>query len=132
VYINQVDWFNYLTLLQCKVSNHGISVIYYIVCLLLRSQKLVPIKPVYSGMPLVYSSGSQPFLKQAPLLSSKKSQAPTELLHVKSICFFSVTTLLTIMSVRRIFFQGRATRGFFQTISRGAKSGKISFFPTRN
>jgi len=32
----------------------------------------------------VYTSGSQPFLNQAPPLSSKRSQAPPELLHVKS------------------------------------------------
>ena len=31
----------------------------------------------------------------SPHFYLKKSQAPSELLHVKSICFFSVTTLLT-------------------------------------
>ena len=69
------------------------------------------------------------FTEAGPLLSSKTSQAPPELLHVKSICFFSVTTLLTIMGVGRIFFQRRATRGFFQNFSEGGRKVAKIFFP---
>ena len=41
-----------------------------------------------SSYPTVWNSGSQSFLSPAPLLSSKKSQAPPELLHVNQKYLF--------------------------------------------
>ena len=67
------------------------------------------------------------FAEAGPTFVFKNILGPTRTTTCQSICFFSVTTLLTIMGVGRIFFQRRASRGFFQNFSRGAKSGKIFF-----
>ena len=47
-------------------------------------------------------------------------------------CFFLRHCTAYYHGRRKNFFQGRVAMGFFQNFSRGAKSGKISFFPTRN
>jgi len=80
----------------------------------------------------MYTSGSQRFLKQAPLLSSKKSQAPPEVLHHQSICFCSVTTLLTVMGVGRIFSMGGPLGDFSIIFVEGGQKWQNMFYPTRN